>query len=99
MLLLACIVLITLKSGQEDVALSGQNRLLGRAFIMKVSLLGQKYFCRNLLNFAKIGRISPNFGRNWPNFPDFGLFKKRPLSIYSLFKSFFEQLVAVLKNF
>ena len=66
---------------------------------MKVSLLGQKYFCRNLLNFAKIGRISPNFGRNWPNFPDFGLFKKRPLSIYSLFKSFFEQLVAVLKIF
>ena len=48
---------------QEDVSLSGQNRLLERAFIMKVSLLGQKYFFRNLLNFAKISRISPNFGR------------------------------------
>ncbi len=32
----------TLKSAQQDVALSGQNGLLGRAFIMKVSLLGQK---------------------------------------------------------
>ena len=44
----------TLKSAQEDVALSGQNHLLGRAFIMRVSLLGQKYFfCFKALNIHR----------------------------------------------
>ena len=36
--------LTTPESAQENVALLGQNRLLGRDFIIKVSLLGQKIF-------------------------------------------------------